>query len=60
MIADAKTAGWAIRKTALKRPDKDTTDLFGAAPRVAGGKADEPYTHTCPSCASPNRDGGLF
>lgn len=60
MIADAKTAGWIVRKAAPKRPDKDTRDLFGTAPRVAGGKADEPYTHTCPSCGSPNRDGGLF
>lgn len=60
MIADAKTAGWAIRRANPKSPDKDTSDLFGAAPRIAGGKAEEPYTHTCPSCAAPQRDGGLF
>lgn len=60
MIADARTAGWIIRKAVPKRSDNDTTDLFGAAPRVAGRAVDEPYTHTCPSCISPNCEGGLF
>lgn len=52
MVADAKTAGWII----VKRPapatrDRDTSDLFGQAPRIAGRNKPEPYTHTCPACA---------
>ena len=60
MIADAKTAGWIIRKTAPKRPDKDTSDLFGTAPRIAGGKLEDPFTHTCPDCSAPQRTEGLL
>lgn len=52
MIAEAKAAGWHIRKTHLP-PERDTTSLFGRAPRIAGPKKrPEPYTHTCPSCAA--------
>lgn len=54
MVADAKAAGWVIRKATPKADTRDTADLFGSAPRVAGKSArDEPYTHTCPSCANP-------
>lgn len=54
MIADAKTAGWIIRKATPKADARDTTDLFGAPPRIAGKPSrDEPYTHTCPACANP-------
>lgn len=60
MIADAKTAGWIIRKITPKRPDKDTSDLFGTAPRVAGSKDEERFTHTCPGCKSSHLDRGLF
>ncbi|WP_315920372.1 hypothetical protein [Mesorhizobium sp. SP-1A] len=57
MISDAKTAGWLVRPG---RPDpfvKDTSGLFGAAPRVAGGAKPQRFTHTCPSCARPAQDG---
>lgn len=54
MVADAKTAGWIIRKAAPKADDRDTSDLFGGAPRIAGKAArEEPFTHTCPACARP-------
>lgn len=52
MIAEAKVAGWQIRKADLP-PERDTTSLFGRTPRIAGPrKRPEPYTHTCPSCAA--------
>lgn len=60
MIADAKTAGWIIRKATPKRPDKDTSDLFGAAPHVADSKVEEPFTHTCPSCLSAKHEETLL
>ncbi len=60
MVADAKTAGWIIRKAGPKRDERDTSDLFGSAPRIAGRKADEPYTHSCPDCAAPMQRPGLF
>ena len=61
MISDAKTAGWAIRKTGPERDDRDTSDLFGKPPRVAGKQQrQEPYTHTCPACLNPIDDKGLF
>lgn len=60
MIADAKTAGWLIRKAAPKRRDNDTTDLFGAAPRVAGSRAEDPFTHTCPNCLTVKREETLL
>lgn len=54
MVADAKAAGWVIRKAMPKAPARDTSDLFGAAPRIAGKPPrDEPYTHTCPACDKP-------
>lgn len=56
MISDAKTGGWEIRKLTLP-PRRDTSDLFGAAPRIAGNaKRQEPYAHTCPDCAAAERD----
>lgn len=60
MIADAKAAGWVIRKAGPQRDQRDTSDLFGTAPRIAGAKRDEPYTHTCPDCANPLPAGGLL
>lgn len=54
MIADAKAAGWVIRKAEPKAAARDTADLFGTAPRIAGRPArEEPFTHTCPGCARP-------
>lgn len=50
MIADAKAAGWSIRPVQQKPPGKDTSDLFGAPPRVAGGQASDKWTHACPVC----------
>lgn len=49
MIADAKAAGWVITQS---RPadDRDTAELFGAAPRIAGNAKKQPYTHACPDC----------
>lgn len=58
MIADARTAGWSIRKAPQPKPDRDTSDLFGRAPRIAGGaKKPDPFIHTCPACANPARPG---
>jgi len=54
MVADAKTAGWVIRKAQPAADSRDTADLFGSEARVAGHKArKEPYIHTCPVCAKP-------
>lgn len=61
MIADAKAAGWLIRKAAPPRGNADTSDLFGRPPRVAGKpRREEPYTHTCPNCANPPPSGSLL
>lgn len=64
MIADAKAAGWQVRKlpaaAAATARDRDTTDLFGAPPRIAGAKTREPYTHACPACAEVMRKGSLL
>lgn len=58
MIQDAKAAGWSIRKAIPDgAPEKDTTDLFGSAPKIAGRKSD-PYTHTCPACQEQRRGSG--
>lgn len=59
MISDARTAGWKIRKV---RPDsgRDTSDLFGKPPRIAGNPQSDPFTHACPDCARPDDDRGLF
>ncbi|WP_157014865.1 hypothetical protein [Mesorhizobium xinjiangense] len=58
MIADAKTAGWSIRKVTdnLERDD-DTSDLFGTARRIAGKAERQPYSHTCPDCRAGDREG---
>lgn len=50
MVSDAKTAGWSICKALPAANPRDTADLFGRAPRVAGKAAPQPYTHTCPTC----------
>jgi len=61
MIADARAAGWIIRKTAPKRDAGDTSDLFGRPLRVAGQSAhEEPFTHTCPACARPDKGERLL
>lgn len=60
MIADARTAGWRIQKAKPRRLDRDTSDLFGTAPRVAGAKPEEPYSHTCPACLNPLPTRGLL
>lgn len=54
MITDARSAGWIIRKAQIKGAGNNTNDLFGTTPRLAStGTREEPYTHTCPSCAKP-------
>lgn len=63
MVADARTAGWTIRRAPVDPGrDRDTSDLFGAKPRLARqSPRREPYTHTCPSCAAgPLTDGSLL
>jgi hypothetical protein len=63
MVADAKAAGWIVRKipaAAVAGRDRDTSDLFGKPPCIAGGAKAEPYTHTCPQCASADRRGSLL
>lgn len=60
MISDARTAGWQIRKAPNAYGQGDTSDLFDGQPRVAGAKTAEPFTHTCPTCATPIETGGLF
>lgn len=52
MVADAKAVGWLVRPARPKADARDTTDLFGSPPRIAGGAKPQPYTHTCPDCAS--------
>lgn len=59
MIADAKGAGWTIRR-AMPSHDRNTTDLFKAPPRIAGGKREDPYTHACPNCAAGAKAARLF
>lgn len=54
MVADARAAGWSIRKAQPKGDARDTSDLFGKAPRIAGKPGrEEPYTHACPACTNP-------
>jgi len=57
MISDAKTAGWVIRRAKPIAAERDTSDLFGSAPRVARKASAEPqpFTHTCPDCAARPR-----
>ncbi len=59
MISDAKTAGWIIRPV---RPaaGRDTSDLFGRPPRIAGAAKAERWSHTCPNCANPITEGRLL
>lgn len=59
MIADAKASGWTIRK-AMPSRDSDTTELFRAPPRIAGGKREDPYTHACPDCGARDSTAKLF
>jgi hypothetical protein len=59
MVSDAKTAGWLIRPAKPKVEAKDTSDLFGSKPRIAGNAKPQPYTHTCPACQQPE-DRRLF
>lgn len=59
MISDAKTAGWIIRARPPEPDRRDTSDLFGSAPRIAGSAKSQRFTHTCPACATP-RPAGLF
>lgn len=51
MIADARAAGWSIRKVG---PEADrtggTNDLFGRPARIAGAAKRQPFTHACPDC----------
>jgi len=51
MISDAKAAGWVIRQVKPDADRRDTSDLFGTAPRIAGNAKAQPYTHKCPECA---------
>ncbi|QPC87386.1 hypothetical protein GA830_12030 [Mesorhizobium sp. NBSH29] len=60
MIADAKVAGWSIRKTMPAALDRDTSDLFGAAPRMAGSDKPQTHIHTCPDCAKAQQKGPLL
>lgn len=56
MIADAKAAGWKIVKRGPSKRRDDGDDLFGKV-RIAGPaeKPEDPYIHTCPSCAADRR-----
>lgn len=63
MVADARTAGWSIRKAPVDPGrDRDTSDLFGSKPRLARpDPRREPYIHSCPDCAADRRtEGGLL
>lgn len=59
MVADAKAAGWLVRK-ALPSAGRsgDTADLFGTAPRIAGLKEQQGYVHTCPACRQHDQGRG--
>jgi hypothetical protein len=56
MIADAKAAGWLVRPARPDADRRDTSDLFGAAPRVAGNAKPQRYMHFCPACKLEQRD----
>lgn len=60
MVADARTAGWTIRKAPVDPGrDRDTSDLFGSKPRLARPEPRrQTYTHTCPSCAAGQGEAG--
>lgn len=55
MIADAKAAGWMIRAARPDADKRDTTDLFGSAPRVAGNTKPQRFMHFCPACQLEQR-----
>lgn len=53
MIADAKAAGWRIRKidaAAAALRDSETADLFGGQGRCEEKAEHQSFTHECPSC----------
>lgn len=59
MVADAKAAGWLVRKALpSKGITQDTADLFGTAPRIAGPKEQQAYVHTCPACRQHDQERG--
>lgn len=62
MIADAKTAGWLIRPGKPDADKRDTTDLFGKAPRIAGNQPKpQRFMHFCPGCKlGQHQDQRLF
>lgn len=61
MIADAKAGGWRVRKVSADvGRDHGTSDLFGRAPRIAGARRHDPYSHTCPACAAAGNRGSLL
>jgi hypothetical protein len=61
MISDAKAARWVFRQVKPDADRRDTSDLFGAAPRIAGNARKQAYIHTCPACARPApKQGGLL
>lgn len=57
MISDAKAAGWLVRPARLDADRRDTSDLFGTAPRVAGNAKPQRFTHTCPTCRQGKAEG---
>ncbi|MDR7220323.1 hypothetical protein [Aminobacter aminovorans] len=60
MIDDAKAKGWRISQAKTEANPRDTSDLFGKAPTVAGKAKVQPYTHKCPACcAKPQQQGRL-
>jgi hypothetical protein len=60
MVAEAKAKGWRISQALPEADRRDTSDLFGAPPRVAG-KEKQPYTHACPACCGkPQPQGRLM
>jgi len=58
MIADAKAAGWLVRPARPDADRRDTSDLFGAKPRLAGNAKPHRFTHTCPACQRGKADSG--
>lgn len=62
MIADARTAGWRIRKAKPPATAEGTASLF-ETPRLARRPGDrpQPYIHTCPDCAArAHAEGALL
>lgn len=50
MISDVKTAGWLVLPVRPDADRKDTSDLFGAKPRIAGNSKPQRFIHACPDC----------